>query len=207
MLKSFLKSNLNYYLSKNEYYDSVVTENGFLNKISSELFINAERVLHTDQRILFNNKVDINASLNQVVAKLGRYNYLLEKSKSQNHSILFYKKLIASLRARFELHFIEDQFIIGFATFDVSNTSNKLKILKALSEKYGVSLEEMEVENFRIEDEYKNYIQIIDSVNITLAYGNRSKTHSEMIYNITQEKEFAKEALIKKENLHLQNNI
>jgi len=207
MLTRFIKKNIDYYLSKNEYYDSVTTENGFLNKIASSIFVESENVLKTNQRILFNNKVDINSPMSQVVAKLGKYNYYLEKSRTQNHSILFYKKLIGSLRSRFELHFIEDQLIIGFATFDVSNTYNKLKVLKALAEKYNFKMEDIDLENFRLEDEYNNYIQIIDSVNITLAYGNKSKTNNQLIYDITREKEHIKQSLINRENLHLQNNI
>ena len=207
MLKKLIKENLNYYLSKNEYYDSVATENGFLNKISSNLLIEPENILKSEQKILFNNKISVNSTMEDVTKELGKYNYQLEKSKALGHSIVFYKKMIASFRSRFELHFIEDQFILGFITFDVPNTLNKLKVINALAEKYEVEAKEIDLDLLRIEDDCKNYIQVIDSVNLTLAYGNRSKTNNQMIYNLTHEKERAKRNSTERESLKLQNNL
>lgn len=207
MLKRFVKNNFNYYLSRNEYYDSVATENGFLNRIASNLFIKSNNVLTTQNRILFNNKIQINATESEVIDQLGKYNFYLEKSKSQKHAILFYKKLIGALRARFELHFVEGELIIAFTTFDVSSTSNKLKVLKALTEKYEVTMQDTNLDNFRIEDAYGNYIQIIDSVNITLAYGHNSKENNQLINNLANEKEFVRQSLIDRENKHLKHNL
>lgn len=207
MLSKLVKKKFNYYLSRSEYYNSVITENSFIKTISSDINISSDHTRYTDQPIFFNNKLQLNSNYEEIVEKLGEPSYKLYKSKSKRQLVLFYKKIIGTIRSRFELHLVDDRLIIGFLTFDVFSMSRKLKVVNAIVEKYGIGLSDIDINKLKITDSNNHYIKIIDSVHLTLAYGINTKQINQLIFDMANEHEIAKLSEIQRETNDILNNI
>lgn len=197
------------YFSRSDYYDSIANDNGFIQTLFADVPPGIENSHSTEGSILFNNKITINSSLKMIEAVLGKPSYVLDKSQFVDHKIVFYKKIIGAYRVRFELHLIEDKLFIGFKTFDISTTNDKMKIINSLFKKYELTPfpTDIKLEELKIEDSSGNYIKVLESVNITLAYSSDNKSITETLLNMSNNKEMLEMKKAQNEEKSLLNSI
>lgn len=189
MLSNLFSKKQSFYVSKNEYYETITTENAYLKMIASDLQIANDEDCKTESQILFNNKLELNCKYDEIINSLGAPIYQTNKPSTKNHSVLFYKKRIGEYKIRLEIHVVEKKFLIGFITFNLTNIDEKKDILDLLLTKYKVKRKEFYSKDFRIYNDRNEFIKVIDSVDVTLVYGVNSKFKNQIITKIAEEKE------------------
>ena len=88
-----------------------------------------------------------------------------------------------------EIHVVDRKFLIGFITFNLSSKSEKSSIIDSISNKYQINITKKYLEDFRIFNHKNEFIKVIDSVDLTLVYGEHSASKNQIIKNIADEKE------------------
>ena len=81
-----------FYVSKNEYYETIATENTNLKNIATDLDFIKNEDFRTDVPILFNSKLKLSSTHQDIIDCFGSPVYQLDKSTVNQHSVLFYKK-------------------------------------------------------------------------------------------------------------------
>tara|TARA_R110000868_G_scaffold33020_1_gene120259 strand:- start:410 stop:1033 length:624 start_codon:yes stop_codon:yes gene_type:complete len=189
MISTIFTKRPRYYVSKNDYYETIITENTNLKNIATDLDFVKNEDFKTESTILFNNKLKLNSTYNDIIECFGTPIHQLDKSSANQHSVLFYKKRVGTYKIRLEIHVVDRKFLIGFITFNLSSKSEKSSIIDSISNKYQINITKKYLEDFRIFNHKNEFIKVIDSVDLTLVYGEYSASKNQIIKNIADEKE------------------
>lgn len=207
MLKSIFLKKSNFYFSKNEYYETLSTENNNLKILTNDLGTLSDLDSKTDLQIFYNNKLKLNSSYQEIIDCLGTPLFEKKKSLAQPYSVLFYKKKIGTFKVRLEIHVINGLFLIGFISFNLTNKKSKSYLIDIISNKYNIDHTNLHLSDFRIYNDENEFIKIIDSVDLTLAYGINSESNKQIIERITIEKKSKYLTVSEQNSLIVYNNI
>ena len=207
MLSSLFSRKARFYVSKNEYYETITTENTYLKAVATDLNLPSKKQHLTSKDILYNNKLGLTSKYKEIIEVLGTPVYQVNKSRSNKHHVLFYKKRIGTYNSRLEIHLVNNRFLIGFITFNVANDKEKKTLFDLIARKYEVNCEKDHLGDIKIFNDSNEYIKVIDSVNITLVYGVDSESNNKTITDLANQKELKYLSVDQKNRVDLYNNI
>ncbi|MFT6166842.1 MAG: hypothetical protein ACJAV5_001511 [Vicingaceae bacterium] len=137
-------------VSKSQYYETITTGNTYLQNIASNAEIISDTDFKTEAPILYDNTLNLNSTYQDIIDCFGTLVHQVDKNTANQHSILFYKKKVGNHKVRLEIHVVNQKFLIGFITFNLTTQREKDPVIDSISEEYQINRVKNHLQDFRI---------------------------------------------------------
>ncbi|MEM9982908.1 MAG: hypothetical protein AAF734_10455 [Bacteroidota bacterium] len=208
LFMQFLHKKLHTY--PHDYYYNVLTQryNDGLFYLELKKEIKARTPVHTKKTISLFNGIDIcKVNIKKVTQKFGHHFYKVKSSFLPEITVMLYRVLLGSYKAKLTLHFYKQSLFCYTYSFARVGKKDSQRIIKILYDKY-LTNDALDHKESFILDEAGNAICIIEGVELSFNYicGEQNGIF-DMITNGLEEKKYEEECQHIKETKEIYNRL
>lgn len=178
-----LGNNRSYSEYRKSYYDQILES-----KVSPSFFINlmsrygSDASSYTTKQIFkAKGNIDFGSSKESVIKSWGRPSYSAYSQHVYKHQVLLYRTMIGGLKAKYELHFLNDKLFSFSLKFSYLSIEQQETLMNAAGYKYLQHKKPVPKDSFKIFDAKANMLYVELNTDVVFHYMSGNQHQQELV--------------------------